>query len=372
MNRNSIKNFIIVVKRLVGGWLGFVNLMFVIGMLACAYSSYIDPAILPWFSWMGLAFPTFLVLNVLFLIFWYFTYRKYMLISAIGMLLCIQSVWRCCPMNLYQREIPERFIKVLSYNVMAFNMNKPHEPLDPNEVIRYLVHCDADIICLQEYITGANLKRKEIDRAMQGYTYKHFHKLKNGINGLGCYSRYPILSAEPVKYESRANGSMVYRILVDGDTLTVINNHLESNKLTLDDKSLYEDMLSAPEAGKVKNGSRKLLGKLANAESIRAIQADSIAALVSRRGNSPMVVCGDFNTTPFSYTYRVISKDLTDAFSQSGIGPGISYHRNKFYFRIDHILISPDLRSYECEVDRSIADSDHYPIWCLISKKTTE
>ena len=39
------------------------------------------------------------------------------------------------------------------------------------------------------------------------------------------------------------------------------------------------------------------------------------------------------------------------------------------HFRIDHIMTSPNLEVYNCEVDRSIKASDHYPIWCYIRKK---
>ena len=33
------------------------------------------------------------------------------------------------------------------------------------------------------------------------------------------------------------------------------------------------------------------------------------------------------------------------------------------FFRIDHILASPNLKPYRCKVDRSIKQSDHYPIF---------
>ena len=80
-----------------------------------------------------------------------------------------------------------------------------------------------------------------------------------------------------------------------------------------------------------------------------------------------LIVCGDFNTSPISYAHRVIGRGLDDAFVESGFGMGISYHRNGFYFRIDHILTSPDLKAYRCTVDSRIDNSDHYPIWCNIA-----
>ena len=66
---------------------------------------------------------------------------------------------------------------------------------------------------------------------------------------------------------------------------------------------------------------------------------------------------------------RTIAQDLDDAFTQSGRGLGISYNQNRFYFRIDNILTSKNLRAYNCTVDRSIKESDHYPIWCYITKR---
>lgn len=352
------------------GWLLLgVNILCALAMLFCAYSSYIDPISHPVLSCSGLAFPVMLVINILFLLFWLIIYQKYALFSATSILCCIHAAWICCPLNCFSPKAPEGSIKFLSYNVMAFNMDKPHTKEEPNEIIEYLQQSNADIICLQEYITGAKLKKKEIDRALAAYPYKHFYKISNGINGLGCYSRYPILSATPISYPSKANGSIIYTLKVNNDTLTVINNHLESNKLTIDDRTIYMEMIKDPEANKVKEGSRKLISKLADAIPIRAVQADTIAQHIRRRTTPSIIVCGDFNTSPFSYTHRIITRGLRDAFVQSGCGPGISYNKNGFYFRIDQILISPNLRSYQCTVDKSIKHSDHYPIWCYISKK---
>lgn len=128
-------------------------------------------------------------------------------------------------------------------------------------------------------------------------------------------------------------------------------------------------MLKDPQKEKVKSGARLLVRKLAEASAIRAPQADSIAKAIARSKHPYIIVCGDFNDTPISYAHRVISQDMDDAFTQSGCGLGISYNQNKFYFRIDNILVSPNLQSFNCTVDRSIKESDHYPIWCYIAPR---
>ena len=201
--------------------------------------------------------------------------------------------------------------------------------------------------------------------------YQRRRQRQRYTNRIACYSRFPILSARVLDYASSYNGSVLYELKLNEDTITLINNHLESNKLTKADKDIYEEILKAPETEKVKSGARLLLHKLAEASAIRAPQADTIAREIASSRHPSVIVCGDFNDTPISYAHRVIAQNLDDAFTQSGRGLGISYNQNKFYFRIDNILISKNLRSYNCTVDRSIRESDHYPIWCYIPNGMT-
>ena len=102
------------------------------------------------------------------------------------------------------------------------------------------------------------------------------------------------------------------------------------------------------ETKKLKAVARLLIRKLAEASAIRAPQADSIAQEIAASRYPYIIVCGDFNDTPISYAHRVIEKGLNDAFTKSGRGLGISYNQNKFYFRIDNILASKNLKPYNC------------------------
>ena len=241
-----------------------------------------------------------------------------------------------------------------------------------NPILSYLADSEADIICLQEYNSTKNKKYltdEDIRKALKAYPYRSIHNPEKGGSQLACFSKFPILSARPIKYESTYNGSMQYTLKVNEDTITLINNHLESNKLTKEDKVIYEDMIKDPNAKKVKTGLRQLIKKLAEASAIRSSQADSVAVAIANSKYPTIIACGDFNDASISYTHRILTQQLDDAFTQSGRGLGISYNLNKFYFRIDNILISPNQKAYNCTVDRSIKDSDHYPIWCYIGKQ---
>nr|WP_321374209.1 endonuclease/exonuclease/phosphatase family protein [uncultured Bacteroides sp.] len=352
-----------------------VNMLFVGLLLFSAYSPWlINPTVHPVLSCFGLILPVFLLINFCFLIFWIFTYPKLALISALGFILCFGQIRTYIPINSRTDKIPGYCIKVLSYNVMGFNKLKKHTQTDPNLILEYILKKNPDIICLQEFQFSSDkshLTEKGINSALSDYPY---HKKTNvsavgNGNWVACYSKFPILSSRLIKYKSTYNGSVIYELLIKEDTVTVINNHLESNKLTKEDKDVYVDMIKEPEAGKVKRGVRHLVKKLAEASAIRSLQAKAVSKEIAASKHRSMIVCGDFNDTPISYAHRVIAQDLDDAFTQSGRGLGISYNQHMFYFRIDNILISKNLTAYNCTVDNSIKESDHYPIWCYIAIK---
>lgn len=344
---------------------------FMIGMLILtAYSPYFDPRIHPLASCLGLVFPIFLVVNLCFLIFWIIVNYRYALLPLIGFLICFPQIRTYIPMNFTTKSIPEESIKLLSYNVMSFSNLKKEDGKNP--ILTYLANSDADIICLQEYNAVEKTKyvtEKDIKKALKAYPYQSRSQQGDSDVQLACFSKFPILSAKAIRYQSSYNGSMKYVLKINDDTITLINNHLESNKLTKEDRGIYEDMIKDPNAQKVKSGLRQLVKKFAEASAIRAAQVDSVAGIIADSKYPTIIACGDFNDVSISYTHRILTQQMDDAFTESGRGLGISYNQNKFYFRIDNILISPNLSAYNCTVDRSIKDSDHYPIWCYIAKK---
>lgn len=357
--------------KFIGRILAFIllglNALVVLLMLISAYSPYIDPHLYPMWSCTGLLFPVFLLANFLFLCFWAIIYWRYAFFPLLAFVCCWGSIRTYLPINIFQDEKPENSIKFVSYNTRAFGNWEKHTIEKPNRTLAYLQQSDADIICLQEYIANGTLKKKDIDYALRKYPYRHYHSLMKGQNGLGCYSKYPILSATPIKYKSKANGSIAYRIKVGKDTLLVINNHLESNRIGDSEVDAYQEVIGSRNGKKMSSGVWKLMKKMAEAVKIRAMQTETVAEYTKGFQGKSIIVCGDFNDTPISYTHHSISKSLKDAFVESGNGLGISYNQHRMFFRIDHILLSKNLKAYKCTVDKAVNASDHYPIWCYIS-----
>ena len=219
-----------------------VNALFVGMLILSAYSPYLQPKIHPIASCLGLAFPIFLAVNICFTLFWVIISYRYALLPVIGFLVCIPQIRTYIPINSTVETIPDGSIKFLSYNVMGFNNLEKKEGKNP--ILSYLADSEADIICLQEYNSTKNKKYltdEDIRKALKAYPYRSIHNPEKGGSQLACFSKFPILSARPIKYESTYNGSMQYTLKVNEDTITLINNHLESNKLTKEDKVINKE-----------------------------------------------------------------------------------------------------------------------------------
>ena len=76
-----------------------VNALFVGTLILSAYSPYLNPKINPLASSLGLAFPIFLTINLIFIGFWAFVNYRYTLLPAIGFLICIPQIRTYIPFN---------------------------------------------------------------------------------------------------------------------------------------------------------------------------------------------------------------------------------------------------------------------------------
>ena len=333
------------------------------GFLICAYSPYLSPVEHPVGACAGLFIPVFIALNLAFCLVWLCLKPWGALFPLVVFALGWNSLNAYFPVgSIKEPGEGSPTLKFLTYNTQGISPGEGNG--GENAVLSYLRRCGADIVCLQEFPTKDTKLRKSLSSV---YPYIKTCSVYHGY-GIACLSKYPILSSEQIHYKSIYNCSALFKIRQQKDTLTIICNHLESNRLNRKDKQAYKSILKSPDKQQIETG-KYLLYKYAEAAKIRAVQADSVARAIHQNQARYLIVCGDLNDTPISYTYRVISEGLQDAYAETGVGPGFSYNRNLLYFRIDHIMANDNFRIIQCKVDRSIRLSDHYPVWCRLEKK---
>ncbi len=336
-------------------------------MAVCTYSVYLPPHTYPNWSYLGMVMPLFLVATILFIPVWVILRWKRCLISVVGIAVCWNGIRDFCPVNIMQGEPEGKTLRVMSYNVYSFlsyNSGK-------KDIAGYIAGCGADIVCLQEVSTIRQVQL--YDQLKAAYPY-----IEVGVSeesNCALLSVYPILSISSVDLNSLSASCYFYDVLIGTDTVKVINCHLESYNLDDEDKQMYKDMIrnSNPltetdgvDAYDMQDSFLWLGGKLAKANSIRSLQADTIASLIDRIPNKYVIMCGDFNDSPLSYVHKTLTRKLKDSYTESGNGPGSTYNRNGMYFRIDNIIISDGFNSFGAKVDKTIYESDHYPIFCTL------
>ena len=100
--------------------------------------------------------------------------------------------------------------------------------------------------------------------------------------------------------------------------------------------------------------------QIVNNQKIRANQAKLIEKHITKT-EKPIILCGDFNDTPASYTYRTLKSNLKDGFRTCGKGYGYTFRGLLHLLRIDYIFHSDNLQGIEY-YSPSLKWSDHNPV----------
>ena len=339
-----------------------VNIVVVIAMLIPAFSQYLSPAKCVFLSYFGLFFLPVVLVNLLFALFWIINTKWCFLISFVSILLVYSNINASFSFFKQKEEITVNNFKVLTYNVMLFNYYDKK-----TQILDYINHSDADVVCLQEFGWHRNsknfLSKEKIISSLKNYPYYYIYITldKNNVTyGIATFSKFPIVHKQRIDYESYFNSSIFSDIKIGNDTIRIFNNHLESNRLTKEDK----EKLSAEMSSEIISQTAQ---KLSVAVSLRARQAQLVSAEITK-SPYPVIVCGDFNDIPVSYVYKKIRGNLQDTFIGSGKGMGLTYSDNLYRFRIDYILLNENFTYYGYEIDK-VKYSDHYPVFCNVAMK---
>ncbi|HEY1872287.1 MAG TPA: endonuclease/exonuclease/phosphatase family protein, partial [Chitinophagaceae bacterium] len=90
----------------------------------------------------------------------------------------------------------------------------------------------------------------------------------------------------------------------------------------------------------------------------RSLQANTAKEQI-KQSRHPVIVCGDFNDIPNSYTYFTVRGKLRDAFLIKGSGIGRTFNSISPTLRIDYVLPSKEFEVLQFKrVVRNL--SDHY------------
>jgi len=264
-------------------------------------------------------------------------------------------------------------IRVLSYNVGTFNLDRFHavDSIRISDSIvlerqkQFLLSCDADIVCLQEFYNNDALGFSTIlsDMASIGYKYFYMNPKRideyDGFFGVITFSKFPIVDKGKVEFDysenKRALNTAIYTdVLINEDTFRIINVHLHSMDLRVNRviKSIASDT-AVQELDLFKQ-------KMEYGFMKRGEQVLQLEKLIKEGGK--IILVGDLNDLPFSFSYQTLKKYLKNAFEEKGFGFGFTYNKFPWFIRIDNQFCSPNIKVVNFEIGKENNLSDHFPL----------
>lgn len=376
------------------------NVVFKLNMVAAfaLLLTYPVPFINPSTFWLsaiwGLTYPFLLLINIGFLLYWLLKRRWQVLLSLIVILLGWDLLAKTVAFNLVEhnrqitiddpknseeeQEIEATDVKIMTYNVQNFDLYNWTENVESrNKMIELIQNEQPDIINFQEFYTDDNDDSEfhNVKLLVNELGYKHYSFEKTltlrttNHWGLATFSKFPIIDKGRITFPETQNNIVAYSdINIKGDTIRLFNLHLQSIHLGRQDLK-YIKQLSLRDKDDNKDTKTEhwksfssIVSKLKAAYVKRGNQARTLANHIEE---SPyrVIVCGDFNDTPTSYTYETISQNLQDAYLKTGLGLGGTYAGPLPSFRIDYVLLDSSFEARTTQVIRK-KYSDHYPMTC--------
>jgi endonuclease/exonuclease/phosphatase family metal-dependent hydrolase len=331
-------------------FVGVITLVVVALFLTTLFVPSLDPRQHGEVSTLGLVAPIIYAMQAALTLYWIVRWRPF--IAVVMVFVSLLGVFQLS--LFYKLELrrvysepnlkpryDKKALKVMSYNVRSFIDDNRERQLD--SIVKIIKAVNPDILCLQE------MGFSDIADSLLEPLKPMPHSLSRVNLSPAIYSRYPIIRAS--RMDTLKN--FVWADIVikkdknNEDTIRVFNNHLHSTAIRRDDSNYIEnhEYLEGDSLGKV----HSMVKRLTENNRVRAEQADTLAALVAA-SPYPVIVCGDFNDTPVSYTYRTVARKLNDPYRKVGRGYSHTYRGFFDMLRIDYIFYSDEFEALSYEV----------------------
>ncbi|MBL7697076.1 MAG: endonuclease/exonuclease/phosphatase family protein [Chitinophagaceae bacterium] len=345
-------------------------------LLACC-NAFLQPQKWWFVALLGLSFPFLLILVAAFTVFWIIFRSKWALLSLTTLVLGYTNIRALVGFH-YGKEIqkykPEGSLRILTWNVSWFDEQLKADKSRLSyrgKMLEFIDEHKPDVLCFQEYFEPHHKRypySNKTDFARLGYPYSIIAYDYTGFKshwqtGVAIYSKYPIIDSVHIRYP----GPLAYRaaesligadINFNGSPIRIFTTHLQSVLFKDNDYRNIEIIKTGSDS--VLEASKSLALKLARGYRFRSQQVEIVRNEVDSSPH-PVVICGDFNDVPNSYTYFRIKGDRKDAFTQAGKGIGRTFSNIAPTLRIDYIMTDKrfDVQQY---IRYFVPYSEHYPV----------
>lgn len=363
-------------------WVCICLVIIVVDLIA-SFTTFIPPSSFSFISLFAIGFPYIYAATTLCCIISLFVNRKLALLLLLVLTPGIYNLRNTVAFNApkhWQFKKDDSTLRVMTWNVEGFINSLPQSNPDADiriKMLKTITEFQPDVLCMQEYknIEGAKWAisiHDELDSLGYKYSYTSddsvvHHKKVKYTAGVAIFSKLPfidsgrIIIAPAPPVEKLAYTDIVF----NNKPIRLFTAHLVSFYL-------YADTTKESEKGDdiykmTYKRKRSIQSKIRETEREHEKEVKIIRKEIDRSPH-PVIYCGDLNTTPASYNYRVLRGDLQDAFLQKGSGIGSTFYKIVPTLRIDVCLADKAFEVLQSQViERKL--SDHYPVITDLSWK---
>lgn len=329
--------------------------------IIAAFSSSVAPVDSVIMPLLGLGMPILLICNLLVALCWGFARKRWAFVPLIAFF-CnwgyLSSVIQFHSSK--EKTSTGKYLKIATYNVHSFG--NEITGYSCKEIAKFMEQEQVDILCFQEFGDCKEFPMDSIRKVLSHWPHAAIPSEDSiqGVLPIAIFSRYPLIHERFITYPNSANCSMMCDVVTNNDTIRVINNHLQTTSVS-QKRRKWERELSTDDTRREAQAVQDAAETLHENFMKRAHQT-YVISYFAKNSPYPVLVCGDFNSIPSSYTYHHLSSFLKDGFKTAGNGYMYTFRYGKRMLRIDYIFHSPDQQGisyYSPDLDMC---SDHNPV----------
>ncbi len=237
-------------------------------------------------------------------------------------------------------------------------------------MINFLKEMDADILLLQEFTEDTNPSFYSNTRMLHdslGYTYYYTSKdlvldVPGGTHerGNAIFSRLPLYDTTKLCYQNLSLNECAISadISFENKKIKLFTTHLVSMNIKKGLIHRTDEAFKRYDSAYIYGTST--FNKLIHYDTVHSNQATELRNFANK-SKFPLVISGDLNSTPTSFTYNIIKGDLQDAFLKKGLGFGRTFVGLSPTLRIDYIFVDQAFNVVQFQSPRLYL-SDHFPL----------
>lgn len=350
---------------------------FFAAFLISCFTQYIPPSRFSYVTLFCLAFPYLFLLMLIFTAVCFFINRRIAFLSLLFLLLGFKNLQSTIAFNFpskWNAEKKDSSLRIMTWNVEDFVNLLEGSPVRA-KMLNLITQNNPDILCLQEFTNVEGGKwRVSVRRELDSMGYKFHYSSTDQrwssavdrvtIRGTVIFSKQPFTdtSGFTIRKDIMHESAIYATFILNNKPLRIYTTHLASFQFYRDTVNENKDIYQITYDRK-----RAIQYKLREIEQLHEQEVKVIRDSIAK-SPYPVIYCGDMNTTPCSYNYRILKNNLQDAFLAKGSGIGATFYKILPTLRIDVCLADKAFNINQCTVIPKKL-SDHYPVITDISWK---